>query len=263
LTIQITIIRIEGYGPWTLELGSDREAALQMLQAKIYYDLQRLFSGLNGLVYANRFDEYFVLSSGLTLQKHLKVQRELDKLYSALRLSMAIGVGKTPFEANLNAYKVRRQSLTLDNRSRIFGKPQFSSSLDSQTNSKNDNNIVQIMHIDVNDSAKISSRLSPYEVTTVVSRIGLLLSQQFLKKGAITFFIGGDNFMVVSNGTSKKDARKIIQMVTRNTGVKLNCGIGIGATGRRAAQAATEALDTIRHLRNTGKPLSLYEINCL
>ena len=179
MTIQITIIRIEGYGPWTLELGSDREAALQMLQAKMYYDLQRLFSALNGLVYANRFDEYFVLSSGLSLQKHLKVQRELDKLYSALRLSMAIGVGKTPFEANLNAYKARRQSLTFDNRSRIFGKTQFSSSLDSQPDSKKDNNIVQIMHIDVNDSAKLSSRLSPYEVTTVVSRIGLLLSQQF------------------------------------------------------------------------------------
>jgi GTP cyclohydrolase IIa len=51
--------------------------------------------------------------------------------------------------------------------------------------------------------------------------------------------------------------------VTQSTGVKLNCGIGIGGTGRKAAQAATEALDTIRHLRNTGKPLSLYEINCL
>lgn len=263
MTIQITIIRIEGYGPWTLELGSDREATLQMLQAKIYYDLQRLFSGLNGLVYANRFDEYFVLSNGLSLEKHLKVRKELDKLYSALRLSMAIGVGKTPFEANLNAYKARRQSLTFDNRSRIFGKTQWSSSPGSRTTNKNDNNIVQIMHIDVNDSTKLSSRLSPYEVTTVVSRIGLLLSQQFLKRGAITFFIGGDNFMVVSNGTSKEDARNIIQMVTQRTGVKLNCGIGIGGTGRKAAKAATEALDTIRHLRNTGKPLSLYEINCL
>ena len=263
MTIQITIIRIEGYGPWTLELGSDREAALQMLQAKIYYDLQRLFSGLDGLVYANRFDEYFVLSSGLSLQKHLKVQRQLDKLYSDLRLSMVIGVGKTPFEANLNAYETRRRSLDLDNRSRIFGKTQFSSYRQSRSTGKNNDNVVQIMHIDINDSAKLSSRLSPYEVTTLVSRIGLLLSQQFLKKGAITFFIGGDNFMVVSNGVTKQDATKVIQMVTQRTGVKLNCGIGVGVTGRKAAQAATEALDTIRHIRNAGKPISLYKINCL
>jgi GTP cyclohydrolase IIa len=263
LTIQITIIRIEGYGPWTLELGSDREAALQMLQAKIYYDLQRLFSGLNGLVYANRFDEYFVISSGLSLQKHLKIQRELDELYSELRLSMAIGVGRTPFEANLNAYKARTQSLALDNRSRIFGKIEYSSSSQSRNTIKHDNNIVQIMHIDINDSTKLSSRLSPYEVTTLVSKIGLLLSEKFLKKDAITFFIGGDNFMVISNGTTKEDARKIIQTVTRSTGVRLNCGIGIAGTGRKAAQAATEALDTIRHLRNTGKQLAFYEINCL
>jgi GTP cyclohydrolase III len=69
--------------------------------------------------------------------------------------------------------------------------------------------------------------------------------------------------MVISNGTSNSDARQIIEMVSGYTGVKLNCGIGIGGTGRKAAQAATEALDTIRHLRNSGKPLAFYEINCL
>ena len=32
--IQLTIIKITGYGPWTLTLGSDREHELQMLQSK-------------------------------------------------------------------------------------------------------------------------------------------------------------------------------------------------------------------------------------
>ncbi|HEX7818586.1 MAG TPA: GTP cyclohydrolase IIa, partial [Nitrososphaeraceae archaeon] len=40
MTIQITIIKIEGYGPWTLKLGSDREAQLQIFQANLYSDLQ-------------------------------------------------------------------------------------------------------------------------------------------------------------------------------------------------------------------------------
>ena len=263
MTIQITVVRIDGYGPWTLGLGSDRESALQMLQAKIYYDLQRLFSELNCLVYPNRFDEYFVISSGLSLQEHLQIQTELGKLYSALKLSMAIGTGRTPFEANLNAHRARKQSLTLDKRRRIFGKRPFSRYSLNRNAIKYNNNIVKIMHIDVNDSAELSSTLSPYEVTTLVSKIGLSLSQRFLKKGAITFFIGGDNFMVVSNGTTKQDAKRIIQMVSQDTGIKLNCGIGIGRTGRKAAQAATKALDTIRDLRNTGKILPFYEINCL
>lgn len=263
MTIQITIVRIDGYGAWTLGLGSDREAALQMLQAKVYYDLQRLFSELGCLVYPNRFDEYFVISSGLSLHKHLQIQAELGKQYSALKLSMAIGIGRTPYEANMRAYRARKQCLALDKRRSIFGKRGTSRYSLNQNSTKYNNNIVQIMHIDVNDSKKLTSRLSPYEVTTLVSKIGLLLSQRFLKKGAITFFIGGDNFMVVSNGTTKQAARRIIQMVSQDTGIKLNCGIGNGRTGRKAAQAATKALDTIRDLRNAGKILPFYEINCL
>jgi GTP cyclohydrolase IIa len=257
MTIQITIIRIDGYGPWTLGLGSDREAALQMLQAKIYCDLQRLFSEHNCLVYPNRFDEYFAISSGLSVQKHLEIQAELRELHSALKLSMAIGAGRTPFEANLHAYSARKQRLALAKRRGIFWKRMPS------RYSLNQKNIVQIIHIDVNNSTELSSRLSPYEITILVSKIGLLLSQKFLKNGALTFFIGGDNFMVVSNGTTKQAARKIIQMVSRDAGIQLNCGMGIGRTGRKAAEAATKALDTIRDMRNTGKFLPFYEVNCL
>lgn len=263
MTIQITIIRIDGYGQWTLGLGSDREAALQMLQAKMYYDLQRLFSEHNCLVYPNRFDEYFVISSGLSLQKHLEIQTELGKLHSALKLSMAIGAGRTPFEANLRAYSARKQRLALAKQRRIFGKLMPCRYICNKNAIKFKNNIVQIMHIDVNDSARLGSRLSPYEITILVSKIGLLLSQKFVKNGALTFFIGGDNFMVISNGTSKQAARKIIQMVSRDTGIQLNCGIGIARTGRKAAQAATKALDTIRDMRNSGNFLPFYEVNCL
>jgi GTP cyclohydrolase III len=46
-------------------------------------------------------------------------------------------------------------------------------------------------------------------------------------------------------------------------GITLNCGIGIGRNGRRAAEAATRALDTIRDLRNEGKIQPIYEIQCL
>jgi GTP cyclohydrolase IIa len=79
--IQLTIIRIEGYGPWTLTLGSDREAQLQMLQAKIYHDAQRLFTEKNCLVFFNRFDEYFAITNGLSVQDHVAIQRELARLY--------------------------------------------------------------------------------------------------------------------------------------------------------------------------------------
>ena len=108
MTIQITIIRIEGYGPWTLRLGSDREARLQMLQSRMYYDIQRLFSERECLVYSNRFDEYFAVSNGLSVAGHINIHNQLANMYPNLELSMTIGKGNTPFEANVNAHRSRQ-----------------------------------------------------------------------------------------------------------------------------------------------------------
>jgi len=52
--IQLSILKISGYGPWTLTLGSDREHELQMLQASLYKQVQKLFSEKNCLVFLNR-----------------------------------------------------------------------------------------------------------------------------------------------------------------------------------------------------------------
>jgi len=125
------------------------------------------------------------------------------------------------------------------------------------------NELVQIMHIDVNNSAEIFSRMSPYEITSLIIKLYSRLSEEFLKKESLTFFLGGDNFMVVSNAATKHDAEETIKKVTRGTNIKLNCGIGIGRTGRKAANAATKALDTIRDLRYVGKDLPVYELECL
>src|ERR671930_598474 len=159
------------------------------------------------------YSAYFQKMTAWYTQIDLTIQEELERLYGGLSLSMTIGSGRTPFEANMAAYKARKESIVLDKKSRIFGKISIPSSSWNQIPSNNDNSFVQIMHIDINDSADLSSTLSPYEVTTLVSKIYLGLSQQFLKKGAMTFFIGGDNFMVILNGTSKTEAKKIIHMV--------------------------------------------------
>lgn len=248
--IQLTIIRIEGYGPWTLTLGYDREAQLQMLQAKIYHDVQRLFSERDCLVYFNRFDEYFAITNGLSLKEHVAIQRELAGLYKDLKMSMAIGSGNTALAASTAAYSARQDNKYADEPARIFG------------STAGDDFAAQVMHIDVDSSTKLSGRLSPYEVTALVMKIYSGLADEFLKKEALTFFIGGDNFMVISNGVTGEQADAVIKKVTAGLDIKLNCGIGIGRTGRRAAEAATKALDTIRDLRDEGKIQTIYEIRC-
>lgn len=248
--IQLTIIRIEGYGHWTLTLGSDREAQLQMLQARIYHDVQRLFSERESIVFFNRFDEYFAITNGLGVDDHLHIQHELTKLYDNMLMSMTIGAGKTAFEANLNAYRTRKEGRMLDGNSRIFGSVQPQA------------DVAQIMHIDIDSSAKVGNWLSPYELTALVMKIYSRLAEEFLKHDSLAFFLGGDNVMVISNGMSKEQADVVLKKVTAGNDIKLNCGIGIGKTGRRAAEAATKALDTIRDLREEGKIQTIYEIQC-
>ena len=248
--IQLTIIRIEGYGQWTLTLGSDREAQLQMLQARIYHDVQRLFSERESIVFFNRFDEYFAITNGLGVDDHLHIQHELTKLYDNMLMSMTIGAGKTAFEANLNAYRTRKEGRMLDGNSRIFGSVQPQA------------DVAQIMHIDIDSSAKVGNWLSPYELTALVMKIYSRLAEEFLKHDSLAFFLGGDNVMVISNGMAKEQADVVLKKVTAGNDIKLNCGIGIGKTGRRAAEAATKALDTIRDLREEGKIQTIYEIQC-
>lgn len=270
MTIQITIIRIEDYGPWTLTLGSDREARLQMLQSRMYYDVQRLFSEKECLAYSNRFDEYFAISNGLSVSDHVAIYKQLGSLYTNLKLSMTIGKGNTPFEANVYAHKSRQAGESLTTDANIFGQTMlhFSSDFEFSKPSQTASNLaslngdfVQIMHVDVNNSKKISLDLSPYEITCLMVKIYSLLSDEFLKKGCLTFFIGGDNFMVISNDTTKEEAEAIIDKVGRVVGIKLNCGIGIGKTGRNAASNATKALDTIRDLREKGKIHTVLKFN--
>ncbi len=114
--IQLTIIKINEYGPWTLTLGSDREHELQMLQATLYKQIQKLFSEKNCLVFLNRSDEFFVVTNGLTLEDHVIIQKKLEELFK-LKLIMSIGFAQTPFDSvevlpSLNPYFILIAELT-------------------------------------------------------------------------------------------------------------------------------------------------------
>ena len=253
MTIQITIIKIEGYGPWTLKLGSDRETQLQIFQANLYSDLQKLFSKKDAIVYFNRFDELIAISNGLSLEDHLSTEREISDMYKDLNISMSIGTGTTPIEANIAAYHSRKNNNLLDKSKLVYADHQVKL-LYKNPNKPPTDMFTQILHLDIDNSTKVSNELSPYEITTKIMK--MLFSQQ----KSMTFFIGGDNFMVISNTVPKEKVSEIIGKIYESENVKLNCGIGIACTGRKAVQAATEALDTIRNLRDQGIIRPIYEI---
>jgi len=185
--IQITIIKITGYGPWTLTLGSDREHEIQMLQASLYLQIQKLFSEKNCLVFSNRSDEFFAITSGITLEDHIEIQKKLESSFD-LKLSMSIGYGDSPFEANLSAHDGKKSEIKLNEEHNIFG------FIDGKVESK-----VTIMHLDVDNLTSRGETASPYEISSLMFKLYAKMSEFFLSKKALSFFMGGDNFMVVAN----------------------------------------------------------------
>jgi GTP cyclohydrolase IIa len=249
--IQLTIIKITGYGPWTLTLGSDREHRLQMLQASLYKEIQNLFSQKNCLAFQNRFDEIFVITNGLSVNDHIEIQKQLIKLFD-LGLSISIGQGNTPFEASVNADKARRSNTSLSKENSIFGFPM-----------ENDADLVQIIHMDVDGSTSVSAKKSPYEVSALIIKLYSEMSEFFLHKNLLAFFMGGDNFMIISSQVNKDDIATFLEIVKQKYDISFNCGIGTATTGRNAAKLATQSLDKIRELRDSGKKdTRILELTC-
>jgi GTP cyclohydrolase IIa len=251
--MHLTVIKIDKYGPWTLTLGSDRESTLQMLQARIYFDIQRLFSEKHCIVYPNRFDEYFAITNGLLISELADIQRELTKLYPQLGFSMALGYGDTPTQADISAFEARKNGVQIASRE-IFGHNLHVNQLGNHMTD------IRIMHIDVSGLSKLNMKMSPYQVTSMIFGIYSRLVEKFVEKECLTFYLGGDNFMVVASNILKEEAGDILLRITEDTRIPLNCGIGKGKTGREAAMNATRALDKIRELRDNGTNVSIYEI---
>jgi len=249
--IQISILKIIGYGPWTLTLGSDREHELQMLQASLYKDLQKKFSEKNCLVFLNRADEFFVISNGLNLEDHIEIQKGLKEKFDVV-LSISIGCGNTPFEANQKAYEGKKNNVYLNEEHDIFG---------FLTNASE--NEVTIMHYDVDDLSSKRKILSPFEISSVIFNLYAKMSNYFIDKNSLSFFMGGDNFMVVASDEGKNDAKTFVDLIKKEDEILLNCGIGTGKTSREAVSLATKSLDTIREIRDSGKEKpEVYELSC-
>ena len=234
-------MKITGYGPWTLTLGSDREHELQMLQASLYQKVQELFSKKNGLVFPNRSDEFFAVTNKISLDEHVEIQKELESKFE-IKLSMSIGFGTSPFDANVLANESKKSKKLLNEKYSIFG----------SMNGKEEQNVT-IMHLDVDGLSEKRKMISPYETSSLMFKLYSKMSDFFLEKRSLSFFMGGDNFMVISNSEHKENAQEFINVIKREMDLILNCGIGSGSTARDAAKLATKSLDTIREIRDSGK----------
>ena len=201
--IQLSILKITEYGPWTLTLGSDREHELQMLQASLYKKVQELFSAKNCLVFLNKSDEFFVVSNGLSLEDHIEIQKSVKESFE-VSLTISIGYGESPFDANLKAYEGKQNSVILNEEHSIYGFIDNSLEFD-----------VSIMHLDVDDLKSQRKDNSPYEISLKVFELYSKIGRYFIEKNSLSFFLGGDNYMVIASDDAKNSVQNFIDIIKK------------------------------------------------
>ncbi|RAP51995.1 MAG: GTP cyclohydrolase [Methanosphaera sp. rholeuAM270] len=237
--IQITLIQIDNYGPWTVTPGPRFEPDLQTLQSRLYGDLEREFGARGGIVFFNRFDNLIAVSNGIGEDEHRKIQESIRNRYP-ITISMGVAARPTPLEAQKVATEMIQEGggAQSDKRCEV---------LNIESLAKEEDSKVQISHIDINDITNTLTDVeTAYDTSIVVYEVLIELMKELKKFGGLCFFIGGDNFMAPSNGITKTNLRDALKNVDQKTGVTLKAGVGISRTGGRAADLADLGLEDIR-----------------
>jgi len=237
--IQMTLIQIDNYGPWTVTPTPRRESDLQILQAELYADLQRQFATKQGLLFFMRFDNMLAISNGMDMEDHLRIQESIGNRYP-ITVSMGVGAARTPYDAQRNATRALQKygGAQSEERKEVLA-------IDELADAKK--GFVQIAHIDINGITEtLTDTMPAYDTSFVVNRVQHFLMKKLIKKGSLLFFIGGDNFMSPCNGLEPEGLLKIINEIDDETNIALKAGIGKAPTAEKAANLADLALEEIR-----------------
>ncbi|MBI5378339.1 MAG: GTP cyclohydrolase IIa [Thaumarchaeota archaeon] len=233
--VQLTILTLSEYGKWTHSLGVDREYALQMLQASIYGISQRLFSNKDGLVFQARSDQMFAITNTISIKDHVEIYEEITSKFPIF-VDMTIAYDVSPLKANEIAFS-SSALCPLSKHGRIRGMIGF------------ENEYVYLIHIDIEGLTEISTKQSYFDVYSLIQRINHKITEFFQQRNSLAFYMGGDNFIIVSDELAQQHANEFVDYAKSVLGVSVNCGIGIGHTARKAITFATASLDDIREQR--------------
>ena len=237
--IQMTLIQIDNYGPWTVTPSPRAEADLQILQSELYADLQRQFAAKGGLVFFTRFDNMLAITNNVDMDDHRRIQKSIGNRYP-ITVSMGVGAAETPYEAQRNATAVLQNygGAQSEERKEVLA-------IDGLVNKED--SFVQIAHIDINGITDSLTDIIPaYDTSFIVNRVQHFLMKKLIEKGSLVFFIGGDNFMSPCNGLSPEGLLKIVEEIEDETNIALKAGIGKAPTAEKAANLADLALEEIR-----------------
>ena len=241
--IQMTLIQIDNYGPWTVTPRPRNESDLQILQSELFADVQRQIAMKKGLVFFTRFDNMLAITNGLNEEDHLRIHRSIRNRYP-ITISMGVGAAETPHEAQRLATIALQEKggAQQSERKEILA-------IDSLVEDKD--SYVQVAHVDINSVTEtLTDKESAFDTSFMVNKAQHYLMTKLIKKGSLIFFIGGDNYMCPCNSMSEDEITEILKEIDEEIGITLKAGIGRGRNAEDAAYMADIGLEEIREHNN-------------
>ena len=230
-------------GPWTVTPRPRTESDLQILQAELFADVQRLIAAKKGLVFFTRFDNMLAITNGLDAEDHMRIQRSIKNRYP-ITISMGVGAAETAHDAQRLATEAlqREGGAQSSERKEILA-------IDSLVDPED--SFVQVAHIDINSVTETLTDIeSAFDTSFMVNRAQHYLMTKLREHKALLFFIGGDNFMSPCNGLSEEEIQDILIEIDEEIGIGLKAGIGRSPNAEDSAYMADIGLEIIRDGNN-------------
>jgi GTP cyclohydrolase IIa len=153
---------------------------------------------------------------------------------------MGVGTAKTPYEAQKLATEILQEKGGSQS-----AKREEKLGVDSLV--KKEDSFVQMTHIDINGITESSTDIIPaFDTNFLVNKAQHYLMTKLIQKGALLFFIGGDNFMSPCNELKIKELKILLQNINDEIGIALKAGVGRSNNAEDAVYMADLGLEEIR-----------------
>jgi len=239
---QVTLVQIDNYGPWTVTPEPRREADLQTLQSRLYADISQFVGNRNGYVFFTRFDNMIAVTNGLSIADHELLQESVGNRYP-VTLSLGVATGTSPVHALADATTALQEAGSAQDKHR---REILDGRVIEEPHRTTDD--VQIAHFDViNATGQYTDELNAYDSFIEIEQgYAELMRHMRHSHDSLSFFVGGDNIIVVCPDLDESDYEDAIGHVETAVDVELQVGVGRGQSAHDAGFAAKHALETCR-----------------
>jgi len=238
--MQLTLLQLDNYGPWTVTPSPRRETDLQSLQARLYADFADFVGREDGYAFFDRFDNIIGVTNGIDRAAHERFQEQIRNQYP-VTASLAVGVGETPIAALGTATdKLQHAGSAQDpNRTEILAVDETIGHTDGE---------MTIAHFDIVDvTGSYTDRQNAAKTTLTVQRTTLELAEYMqVEHDSIARFVGGDNIIAVCPALDRDAFDAARTAIGDRTGIDLQVGVGRGTTAHDAGYRAKLALESCR-----------------